>query len=144
MGKNNNVVKEAITPPIAKKDIDTVNKTEISQASKRKKDKSSSNKYDKGKSFDKSRSTQGTETEEAVKSVNKSRSISWASTSDKITKLEKPKEINISEDNSSLSGMSGHGKTLSIITPDKNVFLVRIKKRKLQTLQSKENNIFKN
>ena len=58
-----NVVKEAITPTIAKKKIDTVNKTDKSKASKRKKDKSSSsNKSDKGKSLDKSRSTQRIET----------------------------------------------------------------------------------
>ena len=54
-------MKESITPPIAKKNIDTVNKTDKSKASKRKKDKSSSsNKSDKGKSLDKSRSTQRT------------------------------------------------------------------------------------
>ena len=70
------MVKEAITPPIAKHNIDTVNKTEKPQSSKRKKDKSINNKLDKGKSFDKSRSNQITETEDTVKSVNKSRSIS--------------------------------------------------------------------
>ena len=47
------MVKEDITPPIAKNNIDTVNKTKKPQASKRKKDKSISNKSDKGKSFDK-------------------------------------------------------------------------------------------
>ena len=44
-------MKEAITPSIAKKKIDTVNKTEKPQASERKKDKSISNKSDKGKSL---------------------------------------------------------------------------------------------
>ena len=52
MGKKPNVVKEAITPPIAKNNINTVNKTQKSQASP-KKDKSSSNKSYKGKSLDK-------------------------------------------------------------------------------------------
>ena len=67
-----NVVKESITPPIEKKNIDTFNKTQKPQASKLKRDKSSSNKSDKGKFLDKSRSNQGTETEETVKTVNKS------------------------------------------------------------------------
>ena len=35
MGKKPNVVKETITPPIAKKNIDKVNKTEKLQASKK-------------------------------------------------------------------------------------------------------------
>ena len=59
--------------------------------------------------MDKSRSTQRTKTEDTVKTVNKSRSISSASLSGKSTKIEKPKEIDISKDNSRLSGMSGHG-----------------------------------
>ena len=59
-------MREAITPPIAKKNIDTVNKTKNPQESK-KKDKSISNKSDKDKSFDKSRSTKITETEETEK-----------------------------------------------------------------------------
>ena len=59
-GKKPNVVKEGITPPIANKNIDTVNKTEKLRASKRKKDKSISNKSDKDKSLDKSSSTQVT------------------------------------------------------------------------------------
>ena len=49
MGKKLNEAKEAITPPIAKKNIDTINKTEKSQAPPPPKDKSSSNKTDKGK-----------------------------------------------------------------------------------------------
>ena len=44
-----NVVKEAIPNPIMKNNIDTFNKTEKTQASKRKKDKSVRNKPDKGK-----------------------------------------------------------------------------------------------
>ena len=43
-----NVTKVAIIPLIAKQ-IDTVNKTDKSQASNKKLDTSSSNKYDKGK-----------------------------------------------------------------------------------------------
>ena len=35
MGTKNNAVKEAINPPISKNNIDTVNKTEKSQASKK-------------------------------------------------------------------------------------------------------------
>ena len=53
MGKKHNVVKEAITPPIAKNNIKTVNKTEKSQASNKTVDTSSSNKSDKVKSLDK-------------------------------------------------------------------------------------------
>ena len=49
MGTKPNVVKEDITPPITKNNIDTVNKTDTSQESKGKIDKSSSNKSDKGK-----------------------------------------------------------------------------------------------
>ena len=62
MGTKPNVVREAITSPIAKKKIDTVNKTEKSQASNKTVDTSSSNKSDKGKSLDKSMSTQRTDT----------------------------------------------------------------------------------
>ena len=61
-------MKEAITPPITKKNTEIVNKTEKPQAYKRqKKDKSISNKLDKGKSLDKSRYTQITETEDTLK-----------------------------------------------------------------------------
>ena len=59
-------MKESITPPIAKNNIDTVNKTDKSQASNKKVDTSSSNKYYKGKSLDKSRSTQRTDTKNTV------------------------------------------------------------------------------
>ena len=85
------MVKESITPPIAKNNIDIVKKIEKPQASKRIKDKSISIKSDKGISLDKSRSTQRTETEDTVESVNKSRSISSAILSDKITNIEKSK-----------------------------------------------------
>ena len=76
-----NVVKKAITPPIAKNKIDTVNETDKPQASKSKKDKSTSNESDKGSSLDKSRSldkpssTQITETEDKLRTINKPRSI---------------------------------------------------------------------
>ena len=63
MGTKPNLVKEAITPPIAKNNIDTVNKTDKSQASNKTVDTSSRNKSDKVKSLDKSRSTQRTYTE---------------------------------------------------------------------------------
>ena len=56
MEKKPNVVKEDITHPIAKNNIDTVSKTEKPQASKIKIYKSIINKSDKGKSLDKSRS----------------------------------------------------------------------------------------
>ena len=102
----------------------------------KKKDKPISNKSDKGKSFDKSRSTKITETEETEKKRNKSRSISSSSLSDKSNKIEKPKKIDIRKDNSSLFGMSGHGESVPSVTPDK--------KRIPQTLQSKENKLFRN
>ena len=86
MGTKFTVVKESITPINAKNNIDTFNKTQKPQASKRKKDKYTSNKPDKGKSLDKSRSTQRTETEDILKAVNKSRSISSASVFEKTTK----------------------------------------------------------
>ena len=52
MGTKPNMVKEDITPPIAEKNIDTVNKLEKSQASNKKVDTSSSNKFGKDKSLD--------------------------------------------------------------------------------------------
>ena len=66
--------------------------------------------------MDKSRSTQRTETEDTVKLVNKSRSISSTSLSEKSTKIKNPKEIDISKYNLSLSGISGHGESLSSVT----------------------------
>ena len=77
MGTKPNVVKEAIIPPIAKNKIDTVNKTEKSQACNKTVDKSSSNKSDKGNK------------------VNKSRFISRNRLSNKSTKIEKTSEIDI-------------------------------------------------
>ena len=99
MGTKTNMVKESITPPISKHKVDTVNKTEKSQASKKTVDTSSSNKYGKGKSLDESRSTQRTDTENTVNKVNESRYISRTSLSNKSTKIEKPSKIDISNDN---------------------------------------------
>ena len=61
-----NVVKEAITPTILKKKVDTVNKTEKPQTSNETVDTSIINKYDKCKSLDESRSNQRTDTEYTV------------------------------------------------------------------------------
>ena len=77
MGTKPYVLKEAITPPIAKNKIYTVNKTEKSQACNKTVDKSSSNKSDKGNK------------------VNKSRFISRNRLSNKSTKIEKTSEIDI-------------------------------------------------
>ena len=93
-----NVVKEAITPTILKKKVDTVNKTEKPQTSNETVDTSSSNNYDKCKSLDDSRTNQRTYTEKIVNKVNKSRSISRISLSQKRNKIEKPSEIGISAD----------------------------------------------
>ena len=68
-------MKEAINTTITKKNIDTVNKTDISQASNKTVDTSSSNKSDKVKFLDKSRSNQRTDTENIFNTVNKSRSV---------------------------------------------------------------------
>ena len=124
------MVKEAITSTIAKHNIYTVNKTEKSQAPKGKIYRFSSNKYDKGKSLDKSRSTKITWTEYTLKSVNKSRSISSDSSFEKSTKIEKNKEIDISKYNSSLYGMSGHGESLSSITPYQKRITSKNKRKK--------------
>ena len=82
-----NAVKEAITPPISKKKIDTFNKTEKSQASNKTVDTSSNNKSDQGKSLDKSRSNQITDMENIANKVNKSSSILRSSLSNKSTKI---------------------------------------------------------
>ena len=93
-----NVVKKAITPPIAKNKIDTVNETDKPQASKSKKDKSISNESDKGRSLDKSRSldkpssTQITETEDKLKTLDKPRSISSAIFLIKSKKMKNPEK----------------------------------------------------
>ena len=58
-----------------------------------------------------------------------------ASLSDKSTKIEKPKERDIRKDNSSLSGMSGHGKSLSIVKTDKQRIPSKNKGKKLQEIR---------
>ena len=63
MGTKPNMVREAITPSIAKNNFYTVKKNHKHLKEK----KSVRNKSDKGKWFDKSRSTQRTETEDKVK-----------------------------------------------------------------------------
>ena len=92
MGTKPNMVKEAITHPIAKNKIDKVNKTEKSQASNKTLDTSISKKSDKGKSLDKSRSAQRTGIGNTVNTVNKSRSVSGNSLSNKITRTENPQK----------------------------------------------------
>ena len=67
----------------------------------------------------KSRSTQRTETEELVKTLKISSCILSASFSNKNTRIENTKEIDIRKYNSSLSGMSGHGRSVSSESPDK-------------------------
>ena len=65
-----NVVEEAITPSISeRKNIDTINKTEKSQASNNTVDRTKINKTDKFKSLDKSRYTQRNDT---INTVDKS------------------------------------------------------------------------
>ena len=85
-----NVVKEAITPPISKKNIDTVNKKQKSQESNKTVDTPKINKSEKVKSLYKSRYTIITDTENMVKKVNKSRSISRIILYKKSTRIEPP------------------------------------------------------
>ena len=109
-------MKEAITPPIlTKTNIDTVNKTEKSQAPNKKVDTPRINKTDKVKSIDKSRSTQRTDTENTV---DKSRSIPRTNLSNKSTRIEKTSEIDIHGGDLTVSILSGHGESLSSETPD--------------------------
>ena len=71
MGTKPNVVKESITNTIAKKNIDTVNKKEKSEASNKAVDISRNNKYGKVESLYKSSSTQRTDTENTVNTADK-------------------------------------------------------------------------
>ena len=74
-------MEEAITHPIAKNKIDTVNETDKPKASKSNKDKSTSNEPDKCRSLDKSRLldksrvSKRNETEYTLTTLDKSRSI---------------------------------------------------------------------
>ena len=107
---------KAITSPISeKKNIDTVNKTEKSQASNKTVDTSKSNKTDTGKSIDKSRSTQRTDT---VNIVDKSRSIPGTNLSNISTRIGKSTELDIVRDNKDISDLYLHGDDLASITPD--------------------------
>ena len=116
-----NVVDKAITHPIEKNKIDTVNKTDKPQASKSKTYKSISNEsnkvisLDKSSSLNKSRASQRTETKDTVKTINKSRYISLASIYDKITNMEQPKEIDVIKYSPDISGMSGPGASVTTI-----------------------------
>ena len=118
MGTKPNVVSESITPPIEKKKIDTVNKTEKSQASIKKLDTSSSNRSENGKSLDKSRYTQRPYTENTINKINKSRSNSRTGLSNKSTKIEKPLEIDIINNDLNISVLSGQNESLSSLAPD--------------------------
>ena len=107
---------EYITPPISEKNnIDAVKKTEKSQASNKTVDTPRRNKTDKVKPIDKSRSTKRTDTKNTV---NRSRYIPRTNLSNKITRIENPSEIDICKDNLSVSILSGHGESLSSVTPD--------------------------
>ena len=67
--------------------------------------------------MDKSRSTQRTDKENTFNKVNKSGYNSRTSLSNKITKIEKLSEIDISNDDLSISVLSGYWEILSSITP---------------------------
>ena len=109
-------MEEAITTPISEKNkIDTVNKTDKSQASNKTVDTPKIKKIDTVKLLYESRSTRRTETENTV---DKSRSIPRSNYYYKINRIEKPSEIYIHKDNLSVSGLYGQGESLSIVTPD--------------------------
>ena len=110
-----NVVKESITPPISGKKIDTVNRTDRSNASNKTVDTPKSNKTDKVRSIDKSRSTRITDTENKV---DKSRSVPRTNLYNKSTIIEKPSEIDIHRGKLSVSVLFGQGESLSSVTPD--------------------------
>ena len=82
--------------------------------------------------------TQRTETEDTVKSVNKPSSISSASLSDISNKIENPKGIDIRKENSSISGMYGHGGSVSSVTPDKQCITCKNKRNKTSDISIKE------
>ena len=99
-----NVVHKDITSPISeKKKIDTVKKTQKSQASKKTVDTSKRNKNDTIKTIHKSESNQITDT---VNTVDKSRSIPGTNLSYISTRIEKPTEIDIVKYNKDLSDLS--------------------------------------
>ena len=97
-------MKEATNPTVSeKKKIDTVKKTEKSQASKKTVDTSKRNKNDTIKTIHKSESNQITDT---VNTVDKSRSIPGTNLSYISTRIEKPTEIDIVKYNKDLSDLS--------------------------------------
>ena len=111
-----NVVGKAITSTISeKKNINTFNKTDKSQASNKTVDTSKSNKTETFKSIDKSRSTQISDT---LNTADKSGSIIGTNLSNISTRIVKPTEIYIVKDNNDLYGLSLHGDNLAGITPD--------------------------
>ena len=110
-----NLVEEAITTNISeKRKMDTVNKTEKSQASNKTVDTHKIKNTDTVKSFDKKRSTQITD---AVNTVYKSRSIQGTYFFYISTRIEKPTEIDIVKDNTDPSNLSLPGDDLAGITP---------------------------
>ena len=128
-----NVVQESINPPISsKKKIETVNRTEKSQASNKIVDTPKINKTDTVKSLDKSRFTQIIDTENTV---DKSRSIPISNYSDKSTRIEKNPEINICKENLSVYVLSVQGEILSSVTPDTRHIPRNNKRKKLQTIR---------
>ena len=98
-----------------KNKIDTVNKTEKSQASNKTLDKPKSNKNDTVKPLDKSRSTQITDTKNTV---DKSISIPRSNCSNKSTRKDNPSEIHVYKDNLSVSGLPAQRESLSSETSD--------------------------
>ena len=80
-------------------------------------DVSKGNKTDTVKTIDKSSPTQRTDKENTFNKVNKSGYNSRTSLSNKITKIEKLSEIDISNDDLSISVLSGYWEILSSITP---------------------------
>ena len=76
------------------------------------------------------RSSQRTETEEMVKTLNESRSISLTIFSDKSNNIEQPKEIYVMKYNPILSGVSGHGASLTSEFLDKQRITRKNKRKK--------------
>ena len=100
---------------LLKKKMDTVNKTEKSQAYNKSDDTQESNKTDKVKSIDKSRSTQINDIENTV---DKSRSIPRNKLSNIITRMENYREIDIVKEYKNLSDLYLLGDNLAGITSD--------------------------
>ena len=131
-----NVVRKAITHHKGKKLTQSTKHTNQKHL-KVKKYKCISNESNTGmalnesRSLDKLRASQRIETEDTVKKISKSRSISSDSLSDKSTKIENPREINVRSDSPSVSSMSRHGSSITTISPDKELILFKIKRKKI-------------